>query len=93
MKNYHYFTRFFNHHYLTRFNEYETATGIRPFLWLRYIDDVFFLWSNDEESLLKFLKFVRTYSKSKEMKSSLDYDVFYSQDTVNFLDCTVRIKK
>ena len=73
-------------------NEYETATGIRPFLWLRYLDDVFFLWSNDEESLLKFTKFVRTYSKSKEMKSSLDYDVFYSQDTINFLDCTVRIK-
>ena len=73
-------------------NEYETATGIRPFLWLRYIDDVFFLWSDDEESLLKFIKFVWTYSKSKEMKSSLDYDVFYSQDTVNFLDCTVRIK-
>ena len=56
------------------------------------IDDVFLLWSNDEESVLKFIKFVRTYSKSKEMKSSLDYDVFYSQDTVNFLDCTVRIK-
>ena len=73
-------------------NEYEAATGIRPFLWLRYIDDVFFLWSNDEESLLKFIKFVRTYSKSKEMKSSLNYDVFHSQNTVNFLDCTVRIK-
>ena len=26
------------------------------------------------------------------MKSLPDYDVFYSQDTVNFLDCTVRIK-
>ena len=73
-------------------NEYQTATGNRPFLWLRYIDDMFFLWSIDEESLLKFIKFVRTYSKSKEMKSSLDYDVFYSQDIVNFLDCTVRIK-
>ena len=73
-------------------NEYETATGIRPFLWLRYIDDVFFLWSNDEESLLKFTEFVWTYSKSKEVKSSQDYDVFYSQDTVNFLDCTVWIK-
>ena len=36
-------------------NEYETVTGIRLFLWLRYIDDVFFLWSNDEESLLKFI--------------------------------------
>ena len=74
------------------FNEYETATGIRHFPWLRYIDDVFFLWFNDEESLLKFIKFVRTYSKSKEIKSSLDYDVFYSPDTVKFLDCTVRIK-
>ena len=74
------------------FNEYETATGIRHFLWLRYIDDVFFLWFNDEESLQKFIKFVRTYSKSKEIQSSLDYDVFYSPDTVKFLDCTVRIK-
>ena len=39
-------------------NEYETATGIRPFLWLRYTDDVFFLWSYDEEFLLKFIKLV-----------------------------------
>ena len=60
--------------------------GLDLFLWLRYIDDVFFLWSDDEESLLKFINFVRTYSKSKEMKSSLDYDVFFSQDIVNFLD-------
>ena len=34
-------------------NEYETVTVIKPILWLRYIGDVFFLWSNDEESLLK----------------------------------------
>ena len=52
---------------------------------------MFFLWSNDEESLLKFTEFVWTYSKSKDLKSSLDY-VFYSQDTVNFLDWTVWIK-
>ena len=34
----------------------------------------------------------RNQTTPQKMKSSLDYDVFYSRDTVDFLDCTVRIR-
>ena len=40
-------------------HEYEAKTGLRPMLWLRYIDDIFFLWPYGEESLLEFIDFVR----------------------------------
>ena len=29
---------------------------LKPLLWLRYIDDVFFIWTHDEEELNNFLK-------------------------------------
>ena len=50
-------------------HEYEAKMGLRPMLWLRYIDNIFFLWPYCEESLLKLIDFVRTYSKAKNMKS------------------------
>ena len=45
-------------------NDYEAKSGIRPLIWLRYIDDIFFLWSHDQESLDDFISFIRSYSKS-----------------------------
>ena len=32
-------------------NDYEAENGLRPIIWLRYIDDIFFLWTYDEQSL------------------------------------------
>ena len=73
-------------------HEYEAKTGLRPMLWLRYIDNIFFLWPYGEESLLEFIDFVRTYSKAKSMKSVLDYEVNYDQEKVSFLDCLIKIR-
>ena len=36
-------------------NDYEAETGLRPIIWLRYIDDIFFLWTYDEQSLKDLL--------------------------------------
>ena len=36
-------------------NDYEAKSGLRPLIWLRYIDNIFFLWSHDQESLLSAL--------------------------------------
>ena len=38
-------------------NEYEWKTKLRPYVWMRYIDDIFFIWHHDEKSLQEFLKF------------------------------------
>ena len=73
-------------------NDYETKSGLRSLIWLRYIDNIFFLWSHDQESLDDFISFICSYSKSRNMKSTFDYDVRYSQDEVDFLNCKVRIR-
>ena len=46
-------------------HEYEAKTGLRPMLWLRYIDDIFFLWPYREESMLEFIDFVRHTQRLK----------------------------
>ena len=33
-----------------------TWLGTRPYLWKRYIDDIFFLWYGTEEELLRFIQ-------------------------------------
>ena len=74
------------------FQEYQAKTGLRPMHWLRYINDIFFLWAYGEESLFEFLDFVRTYSKAKNMTSVSDYEVHYDQEKVSILDCLIKIK-
>ena len=51
-------------------NDYEAKSGLGPLIWLIYIDDIFFLWSHDQESLDDFISFIRSYSKSRNMKST-----------------------
>ena len=53
-------------------NDYEVKSGLRPLIWLRYIDNIFFLRSHDQESLDDFISFIHSYSKSRNIKSTLD---------------------
>ena len=69
--------------------DFEEAHGIRPLVWFRYIDDIFFIWTGGEETLKIFIEFAQTYSCKKEMKSDIKFEVHYSQSSVNFLDVTV----
>ena len=58
--------------------EFLKTQAIKPWLWKRFIDDIFFIWTDSEE--LKFLKDLNefhpnlkfTYEKSKEEISFLD---------------------
>ena len=45
-------------------DDYKAKSGLRPLIWLRYIDDIFFSWSHNQESLDDFISFIRSYSKS-----------------------------
>ena len=40
--------------------DFEAANSI---LWFRYIDCIFFVWTEGDPSLKKFIEFVKTYSK------------------------------
>ena len=64
-----------------------------PSLWLRYIDDVFFVWEGDEQSLKMFLKFCNEFSKNKNMKSNIQFTYDISAKSVNFLDTTVMLEQ
>ena len=70
---------------------YFERTGCKPKLWLRFIDDVFFIWEGDEDSLKQFLHFCDTFSNERKMKSNIRFTYSYSTNSVNFLDITVSI--
>jgi hypothetical protein len=38
--------------------EFEKQTGLRPSIWLRFLDDIFFLWPHGEKSLKHFIQFM-----------------------------------
>ena len=73
-------------------NDYESQYGSRPAYWARFIDDVFFIWTGDEESLKVFLNFCNNYSKSQNRKSSMRFTSTYSKQCVVFLDTLVHLE-
>ena len=70
-------------------NSYEAEHGKRPSVWLRFIDNIFFVWEGDEHSLSHFIKYCDRYSQSVNMKSSIRFTSYCHQNEVNFLDMTV----
>ena len=43
--------------------EFFKSEELQPFLWLRYIDDIFFIWTHGEEKLTQFFNEVFSYLK------------------------------
>ena len=72
--------------------EYARKTGLRPLVWFRYIDDVFFIWSHGSESLDDFIAFNQSFSKEKGMRSQIRFEVNKSSNEVNFLDTKITIE-
>ena len=70
-------------------DEFQSIHGLRPALWLRFIDDTFFIWDNDEISLQSFLTFCNSYSTNKKMKSTINFKFNYSKQEVIFLDTKI----
>ena len=73
-------------------DEYEKSTNKRPMVWMRYIDDIFFIWNDDEKSLHQFIKFCNNFSFSHNMKSTIKFETNISEQSVNFLDVVVNKK-
>ena len=74
-------------------DDYHKKTGKRPLIWWRYIDDIFCIWTDGEESLNDFIAFIQNYSQQKKMRSKIKFTVHQSSAEVNFLDVTVRMNE
>ena len=59
--------------------------NLKPLVWWRYIDDIFFLWQHGEESLKLFFD----HLNSDETHKSVKFTFEYSDTTINFLDVKV----
>jgi hypothetical protein len=65
--------------------EFLEQQEIKPWVWLRYIDDIFFVWLEGEDKLLQFMKRLNAFHPG------LKFTYEYSQTKVNFLDVSVGI--
>ena len=70
-------------------DEFQSIHGLRPALWLRFINDIFFISDNDEISLQSFLEFCNSCSTNKKMKSTINFTFNCSKQEVIFLDTEV----
>ena len=57
----------------------------KPYLWWRYIDDIFFLWELGEEKLKSFIDNIN------KMHPTIKFVADWSKTSTNFLDVTVSI--
>ena len=44
-------------------NEFLSLRSDKPPVWLRYVDDAFFLWTHGEKELHKFMEDLKTITK------------------------------
>ena len=54
-------------------------------MWLRYIDDIFFIWTHSEEQLKEFMREFNSFD------SNIKFTYEYSNKRVLFLDLQVNI--
>ena len=57
----------------------------QPLVWFRYIDDIFFIWTHDQEKLEEFL------DNFNKFHPNLRFTHEYSRKNVTFLDLDVKI--
>ena len=67
--------------------EFLNSKEIKLWLWKRFIDDIFFIWSDPEESLDKFLEDLNKFHP----KLRFIYEKL--REKINFLDVVIKIKE
>ena len=73
--------------FMGKFEELHIMPKIKDFIliYIRYIDDLFFVWKGSEQDLIKFFKEIN------EIHPTIKFDYVYSRKSVNFLDTKVTI--
>ena len=62
-------------------------TELKPYVWWRYIDDIFMVWEHGEEALKEFLQ------KLNSTHPSMKFTWKYSSETIDFLDVQVSLSE
>ena len=68
-------------------NDFLETEKFKPYIWLRYIDDIFFIWTYGLEKLESFL------SRLNGFHPTLKFTHNHSKKFVNFLDVSVKINE
>ena len=63
----------------------KAPNGLIPIEWIRFIDDLFAIWTHGIDKLQHFLTYIN------EFHPTIKFDYTYSLETVNFLDTTIYI--
>ena len=71
--------------------DYSQKIGLSLLVWFCFIDDIFFIWSGNKDSLDHFISFTQNYSTSKNMKSKIKFEIHLSTNEVHFLDVTISL--
>ena len=58
---------------------------LKPMLWLTFIDDIFMIWTNGEDELIRFISYLN------DIQPSITFTHGHSCHTVNFLDTSIHI--
>ena len=67
------------------FNKQLSEIELKPYLWWRYIDDIFLLWEHGEEKLKEFIEHLN------EKHPAIKFTAEWCQISINFLDNTVSL--
>ena len=67
--------------------EFLKTQDTKPCLWKRFFDDIFFIWTESEESLKKFLE------ELNKLHPKLKFINEKSKEQINFLDVVIKIKE
>ena len=66
-------------------NSFLETQSLKPLVWLRYIDDIFFIWTHSEEELKEFMRELNSFD------TNIKFTYEYSDKKVSFLDLQVDI--
>ena len=58
---------------------------LKPWVWLRYIDNILFVWTYGEDEIYKFFECLNSFHRNFEFTSEC------SREEINFLDVTVKL--
>ena len=67
--------------------EFLKSLEIKPWLWKRFIDDIFSIWTDTAENLDKFLEDLNKFHPN------LRFTYEKSREKINFLDAAINIKE
>ena len=67
--------------------EFLKSKEIQPWIWFRYIDDIFFIWTASEKELDEFLNCLNSFHPNLRFTNK------HSRKSLNFLDVIVKIQQ